>query len=342
MLDTSLRTETFYSRLLEPPTYGWDASSPSRSDVWREFFKRMNVTDRRNWLPLFQWGLMIALEIVMIVYLALFFTPGTFAIGLFYGFFLLPSWQGSFYLHRFGAHRTYRFASPLMSFLARNAVIRVISEEPFLLSHHVHHVHSDDVYDPHRPSSGRLTCLLADVNQQLVRRDLSAADYERARGLIVHAVPRTNDYEGYRKWGSVTSPSAHFIGVLANWLFWAACFFALGGWSLVFAIFGCSTIWFWSSRLFTYRSHAKSADELLKDRDFHREDLSLNFWLPGVMAGEWHNNHHHFPWSARTGYSRFQIDAPYVLIRLFYAFGAIASYRDGTMEFKQFIEESRR
>ncbi|TWI16640.1 stearoyl-CoA desaturase (delta-9 desaturase) [Sphingobacterium siyangense] len=52
---------SFLDHVLQPPSYGWkdtkgELIKPTRREILREFFKRLNVfKDRKNWLPFFSW-----------------------------------------------------------------------------------------------------------------------------------------------------------------------------------------------------------------------------------------------------------------------------------------------
>ena len=60
-------------------------------------------------------------------------------------------------------------------------------------------------------------------------------------------------------------------------------------------------------------------------RRFPTRDNSRNNWLLALLTfGEgWHNNHHHFPGSARQGFRWWEVDVTYYLLRLLAAAGLI-------------------
>ncbi len=60
-------------------------------------------------------------------------------------------------------------------------------------------------------------------------------------------------------------------------------------------------------------------------RRFATSDNSRNNWLLAVLTfGEgWHNNHHHFPGSARQGFRWWEVDLTYYTLRLLAAFGLV-------------------
>ena len=69
--------------------------------------------------------------------------------------------------------------------------------------------------------------------------------------------------------------------------------------------------------------------------DFNRSDMSINQYWPGIVAGEWHNNHHLFPSSARAGFLKYQIDFAWVYIWTLHKIGGISSYKDSKPQFKE-------
>ena len=74
--------------------------------------------------------------------------------------------------------------------------------------------------------------------------------------------------------------------------------------------------------------------------DFDRSNLSINQMRPGLFAGEWHNNHHLYPGSARAGFLRYQIDLAWIYIWILNKLGGVSSYRNSQKDFlKKYIEE---
>ena len=54
---------------------------------------------------------------------------------------------------------------------------------------------------------------------------------------------------------------------------------------------------------------------------------------PGMLSGEWHNNHHLFPGSARAGFLPYQLDLAWVYIFSLFKLGMVSSYKDSKKEF---------
>jgi stearoyl-CoA desaturase (delta-9 desaturase) len=59
-----------------------------------------------------------------------------------------------------------------------------------------------------------------------------------------------------------------------------------------------------------------------------RDDSRNNAWLALLTFGEgWHNNHHHYPGSARQGFFWWEIDLTWYFLRLLKALGLIWDVR---------------
>jgi stearoyl-CoA desaturase (delta-9 desaturase) len=61
--------------------------------------------------------------------------------------------------------------------------------------------------------------------------------------------------------------------------------------------------------------------------------MSINQLWPGYVAGEWHNNHHLYPKSARSGFLPYQLDLALCYIKLLHFCGAVTSYFDSRKDF---------
>jgi stearoyl-CoA desaturase (delta-9 desaturase) len=59
----------------------------------------------------------------------------------------------------------------------------------------------------------------------------------------------------------------------------------------------------------------------------------LNQARPGLLAGEWHNNHHLYPGSARAGFLPSQLDLAWIYIYVLHKLKMVKSYKDSKEEF---------
>jgi fatty-acid desaturase len=322
----------FLDRVLATPSYGYTRDGhlyvPSTRQLWAEFFSRLDVrASRKNWLSLFCWSASLALFVPLALFLAYYFDWWLVAAGFVYSMVVLGT-HGTIWFHRYSTHRAYTFRNALVRTVCRNLVIKIVPEEVYVVSHHVHHKHADLPGDPYNAAGGFLYCFLADANHQGLNRELSQDDYRRASSLIKHTGVRLNSYAEYQKWGSLCHPLTTFAHYATNWLFWYAAFFALGGHALALALFGSAAIWAIGIRTFNFAGHGSGQDQRKPGVDFNRADLSVNQLWPGYVAGEWHNNHHLYPRSARSGFLPYQLDLAWLFIRGCALLGVVTSYRD--------------
>ena len=104
------------------------------------------------------------------------------------------------------------------------------------------------------------------------------------------------------------------------------------------ALFGCTFLWAIGIRTFNYDGHGQGKDKRRDGIDFNRADLSINQVWPGYVAGEWHNNHHLYPRSARTGFLRYQFDGAWLFIRGLEKLGLVDTVIDDKQRFfKKYI-----
>jgi stearoyl-CoA desaturase (delta-9 desaturase) len=232
----------FLDRVLDPPSYGFSRDGklyvPTHRELWREFFSRLNIfKSRKNWLSLFSWFSTLFFAPFLFVFLFHFFTWKLLIIGFIYSMVILGT-HGTIYLHRYGTHHAFTFKNKAWLFIVRQLVIKIIPEEVYVVSHHVHHYLSEKPGDPYNVYGGWLYCFLADVNHQSIAQDFTPQEYAKATALVQHMGVKTNSYAQYRKWGSICHPLWTIPHFFLNWAFWLGAFYLLGGWPLVFAIFG--------------------------------------------------------------------------------------------------------
>ncbi|MGJ1508293.1 fatty acid desaturase [Sphingobacterium siyangense] len=330
----------FLDHVLQVPTYGWKDNDgnlvkPSKKEIFKEFFKRLNIfKDRRNWLPFFSWLKVACLIPFFIIFLVYHFSWWTVLAAFIYSMIVMGT-HGTIWHHRFATHGAFKFRNGFWRFFTQNLTINVIPEEIYVISHHVHHAKSDTPGDPYNAQAGFLYCFLADVNHQPIAKDLTENSYNRVKLLMRHTGVTANSYAQYRKWGSYVNPS-HAIGSwILNWAFWYAIFYLIGGHALACTLFGAAGFWAIGVRTFNYEGHAKGEDKQREGIDFNEKDKSINQLWPGIVAGEWHNNHHLYPKSARSGFKPYQIDLAWCYIKMMHKLGAVSSYRDDKKRFDE-------
>lgn len=329
---------TFLNTVLEPPGYGWRDESgvlvkPTHKQILKEFFSRLNIFRcKKNWLSFVSWMLILALSPFFTLFFVKYITLTRAIIAFVYGMIIMGT-HGTIWHHRYCTHRAYKFRNNFWRFVTQNLTLKIIPEEIYAISHHVHHALSDTPGDPYNANGGFLYCFLADVNHQPISRTLCEKDYYRCTNLMKHTGITPNTYAQYKKWGSIATPWRTLISVVLNWSFWFAAFYLMGGMGLVCTMFAAAGIWAVGVRTFNYEGHGKGKDKRQEGIDYNRDDMSINQVWPGFVAGEWHNNHHLYPKSARSGFKPYQIDFAWYYIKSMSIIGAVSHYRDSKKEF---------
>ncbi|MFO1520069.1 MAG: fatty acid desaturase [bacterium] len=327
----------FLSGILEPPSYGFSREGkfyvPTRREIFAEFFSRINFfQSKKNWLAFWSWFSTLILAIPLSIFFLRYFSWPLLFLGLFYSMVVLGTF-GTVYYHRYSTHKAYTFKNKFWRFICRNLVIKLIPEELYVVSHHVHHHLPELPGDPYNVHGGWLYCFLADANHQPIAKNLSEKSYEQLTKLLQHTGVNLNDYGQYKKWGSLCHPGFTLFHYFFNWLFWFAVFYFVGGFALATAIFGLAGVWAVGVRTFNFDGHGGGKDKRVSGIDFNRKDLSINQVWPGYVAGEWHNNHHLYPNGARSGFLPYQLDLAWLFIRFYSSIGGIDSYRDYKEDF---------
>ncbi|HEY8999830.1 MAG TPA: fatty acid desaturase [Mucilaginibacter sp.] len=330
----------FLDRVLQAPSYGWmdkngELIKPTTRQSFNEFFSRLNVIkDKRNWLSFFSWLKVLCLAPFFTLFLVQYFNLYTLLIAFLYSMIIMGT-HGTIWHHRYCTHGAYKFRNHFWRFFTQNLTLNVIPEEIYVISHHVHHSKSDKPGDPYNAYGGFLYCFLADVNHQPIAKNLSEQDYNRVKLLMLHTGVKANSYKQYKRWGSYVHPGRAVLSWILNWAFWGTVFYLLGGPALLCCLFGAAGFWAVGVRTFNYEGHGKGSGVQREGIDFNTKDKSVNQIWPGIVAGEWHNNHHLFPKSARSGFKPMQIDLAWVYIRTMNFLGAVSSYKDNKKQFNE-------
>jgi stearoyl-CoA desaturase (delta-9 desaturase) len=270
----------------------------------------------------------------LLLFLFKFFSLKLLIVAFVYSMVIMGS-HGTVWYHRYCTHKAFTFRNRFWRFLTQNITLKVIPEEIYVISHHVHHAKSDEAGDPYNANGGFLYCFLADVNHQPIARNMDMECYTRCVRLMKHTGLHSNNFKQYQQWGSLANPFRTLAGIFLNWCFWFAVFYLVGGPGLACALFGAAGVWAIGVRTFNYEGHGKGKDRRKEGTDYNKKDMSVNQLWPGIVAGEWHNNHHLYPKSARAGFLAYQIDFAWYYIKFLSLIGAVTEYTNNK---KQFME----
>lgn len=206
--------------------------------------------------------------------------------------------------HRYFSHRAFKTSRVMQFVLAFGGGTAAQKGALWWGAHHRHHHrYSDQPEDIHSPMKGFwwshigwITCDRYNDTDYEAIKDL--AQYPELRFLNEH---------------NLVPPVA--LGI--------ACFLA-GGWSALWIGFFLSTV-------LTYHATflINSATHLFGRRRYALRDTSRNSLLTALLTfGEgWHNNHHHYPASAKMGFYWWEIDISYYLLELLCWFGLVWNLR---------------
>jgi len=231
--------------------------------------------------------------------------------------FLASFWIRMFaitaFYHRYFAHRTFkvgRITQFLFGVLGATATQR--GPLWWAAHHRLHHKQADTEHDPHAPRHG---FLWSHMGWFLSRKHL-ATETDQIPDLMVYPELRWLD---------------RFDLIVP--VIYAACMFALGaclarwapglgtdGWQmLVWGYFLSTVVLIHSTLLINSMAH------VVGTRRYETRDDSRNNWLLALLTlGEgWHNNHHHYPGSARQGFYWWEIDISYYVLCMMARLGLV-------------------
>ncbi|MFI5155515.1 MAG: fatty acid desaturase [Chitinophagales bacterium] len=328
----------FIDDVLQTPSYGWKNSKgeliiPTLKQLFKEALHRINIfRDRRNWTSFFSPFIIICLSPFLYMFIVHYFSWPLLIVFILYTMIVMGT-HGTVWFHRYCTHKAYKFSHPIWRIITQNMVIRTISEEMYVISHHVHHAKADKPGDPYNSRGGLMYCMLAEMNHQSISKDMSELDYNKTSRFLSNSGNVINSYRQYRYWGSVSSPYYTVAIWLLNWSCWFTILYFIGGFALACTIFSSAMLWFIFIRAFNFTGHGKGKVKHVDGLDYDRTNLAVNQSRPGMLTGEWHNNHHLYPTSARAGFLPYQLDLAWIAIFCMYKLKLVSSYHDSKKEF---------
>jgi len=343
--------------MLAEPSYGWATKEtkgkgadakiyvPTWPEIISEWCKNINVfADRKNWLAAYDWSATFALQFINFMFWSWYISPKLLCAWFLYAMVVMGS-SNTLWIHRYATHRAYQFSDGVFGsfakLLVQNLTVYLVPEEVYVPSHHVHHAIPDQPGDPYHPDGGALYCFLADANHQQINRNLNEHDYQQVSDMLDHVPMYRNTYEQYCYWGTISHPADLLPRIAANWIGHYFFWYMIGGHPLACCILGAAGFWFLGIRTFNFDSHGQGEDRHQEGVDFYPVSSSINQFFPGTVAGEWHNNHHMFPRSARSGFLWWQMDIPFAAVRVLNVFGLVSSFNDDKPKFMKRVKDSQ-
>ncbi|MDV6328542.1 hypothetical protein Q5L94_10740 [Idiomarina sp. Sol25] len=309
---------------------------PRVNEVLRQYIHLINPRkDRSHWLNL---------HVEVYFYISLFFfvsflTQYLNIINILIFsvlFYVMSNLINTFWYHRFCSHNAFTFSSQWMPTLIMWFNPIAYREEVYAYNHLLHHRFSDTSNDPYGPHLGWLGNFFASPFYK-VDRTVSKEEFEHMKKVICHIGFKFASYESFQRWGSVESVSSFIIrSTFAN-TFWAFLMWLLGGLELLTIWYAVIFAYHSVARDFNYRGHGGGTEKAQhKDSvDFYHSSKALNQLFYGLSAGEWHNNHHAFQRSANAGFLPYQLDVPFLFVKLLKRIGVISKYNNAQAAFER-------
>ena len=245
---------------------------------------------------------------------------GAFAVGIsataitvFLGSYLIRMFAITAFYHRYFSHRTFRTSRPVQFLFALLGATATQRGPLWWAAHHrQHHRHADSPNDPHSPSEG---FWWSHMGWFLSRRHF-ATDLDQVPDLA--RFPELRLLDRFDLVVPVLYAALLFgLGTaLARW----APGLGTDGWQLLVWGYFISTV-----VLIHVTLTINSLAHVWGSRRYYtRDDSRNNGFLALLTLGEgWHNNHHHFPGSARQGFYWWEIDISYYMLWLMEKVGLV-------------------
>jgi len=218
------------------------------------------------------------------------------------------------FYHRYFSHRAFRTSRPVQLVFGLLGATSVQRGPLWWAAHHRHHHrHADTEHDVHSPVTKSF--FRSHVGWFLTRSGFRT-NRERIPDLL--KFPELRALDRFDVFLPIALACLLFFG--GGWLARAVPSLHTSGAQLLIWGFFVSTV-----VLFHATVTINSLAHRYGTRRFDTRDDSRNNWLLALITfGEgWHNNHHHFPGSARQGFRWWEIDLTYYGLRALAALGLV-------------------
>ena len=235
------------------------------------------------------------------------------AVSVALALYLLRMFAITGFYHRYFSHKAFRTSRALQFLFAVIGASSVQRGPLWWAAHHRHHHrHADTELDIHSPRHG------------FFRSHMGWFMTPRSFGTNLDAIKDLSRFPELR-WLDrfdilVPVALATTLFALGGWLRYAFPQLHTSGPQLLIWGFFVSTV-----VLFHVTVTINSLAHRWGSRRYATRDDSRNNWLLALLTfGEgWHNNHHHYPGSARQGFVWWEYDLTYYLLRLMALFGLV-------------------
>ena len=217
------------------------------------------------------------------------------------------------FYHRYFSHRAFRTSRPVQALFAMLGAASVQRGPLWWAAHHRHHHrHADTEHDVHSPRHGFFR---SHMGWFLTRRGFGT-NFDSIKDIARFPELRLLDRF------DILVPALLAVGLyaLGSWL--EAAHPALGTTGpqlLVWGFFVSTIVLFHATVTINSLAHRWGTRRFAT-----RDDSRNNAFLALITFGEgWHNNHHHFPGSARQGFAWYELDLTYLGLRAMALLGLV-------------------
>lgn len=239
-------------------------------------------------------------------------------------FFLFTLWHGmgvTIGYHRLLSHRSFTCSKAVEYFWVLGGMLALEGSPIWWVAiHRAHHRYVDTPQDPHSPRYGLKHAWTgwtkADTYSDLVKPSIQCPD------LCQDSIYTWLDCGG--SWVRARNRNLGFS------IAFRLVLLVLFGWQIALASLLAGLFVLQIPLMLNVFCHIRS----LGYRTYARVDDSVNVWWVAILAfGEgWHNNHHAFPGSARTGMQWFELDISWLTICLMRSLGLVRHVHDAKVQ----------
>lgn len=298
---------------------------PASSGAWRRFTRAVRLwfdtsaqagddtdPDRIDWLRVVPF---VGMHLACLAVFWVGFSWFAFWVAL--GLYGARMFAITGFYHRYFAHRAFRTSRPVQFVFAAVGAASVQRGPLWWAAHHRHHHrHADTEHDIHSPRHGFWR---SHMGWFLTRRGFATnldAIKDMARFPELRLLDRFD----------ILVPILLAVGLFAlgHWL--GSAYPALGTSGpqlLVWGFFVSTIVLFHATVTINSLAHRWGTRRFAT-----RDDSRNNALLALITFGEgWHNNHHHYPGSARQGFAWWELDLTYLGLRLMALLGLVSDLR---------------
>lgn len=225
--------------------------------------------------------------------------------------------------HRLLSHRSFRCSKLVEYFWVLGGYLAFEGSPIWWASiHRAHHRHTDESLDSHSPRHGWMRAYNGWLFRSKYPDHINPGT--QAKDLIKDPVYQFLEQDG--NWHR-----AHILSISMGIAFRLILLMCLG-WPIALASLAAGVLVQQVPLLLNVVCHLPS----LGYKNYKTEEDSVNVWWVALLtAGEgWHNNHHAFPGSARSGFRIFEIDLSWLVIRLMKLVGLVVWLNEASIDSK--------